>query len=300
MIQTDDNGENYSTIRGLYTFMGIIPLIILPFFNLLSGWSILALKRIVWKYTEHNKRYKILLSQSNYCEFFTKVLVFCGILYTYIIAMIKLHEYCIETFNSGTITFLHVIIFVIVTIIVIPCTIKFNDIDNDGVDDDHGDNHNHDDDDEENRCDYQCILKYCNCFTTVMISTCLGYFFPYMIIALILNPLQSGFIYVTIFVFVVLLSLLEIHWLIFHASVTESFTRKCLLFSTFFFTVFAVQFILMLLIALFTLGSFSDFDDLKNIILPLFTSLIASLVGIGIFYIKKQIGNSTSSYTEIQ
>ena len=276
--QNNDEDLNFSTIQGLYILIGIMQLVIMPLFGMLGGWSSVAIKKIVKKYTEGHDEFKNLLSKFNVYEFYSRILLLVSIMIIYGAAMAQLHDYCEETFNSSAIATVHVVVFVITIVLTIPVVLLFNCFDNDD-----------DDDDEEDECNSRCILKFFNFFATIMIFTCLGYFFPYMVIAFIQDPLQSGFIYLVLFLSALILSLIQISWLITKAPIVEGYVEKLMLTLTVFYTVVTLPYVLILLISLFTLASFADFDDLKNIILPLFTSFIASSIGIGIFCARKQV-----------
>ena len=274
--QDSDEDSNFSTIQLLYVLMGIMQLVIMPLFGMLGGWISLAVKKIVKKYTKGYENYRSLLFRLNLYEFYSKIVILVFIMFFYISAMVQLDNYCEETFNSSAIAIVHIVIFVITILLTIPVVLLFNCF-------------NNDDDKDDDESNVHCMFQHCNFFATIMICICLGYFFPYMVIAFIQHPLQSGFAYIVLFLLTISLSLIQIFWLIAKAPIIEGYAEKITLMSTVFLIVVALPYVLMLLITLFTLGSFSDFDDLKNIILPLFTSFIASSVGIGIFCARRQI-----------
>ena len=274
--QDSDEDSNLLIIQLLYAHLGKMQLFIMPLFGVLGGWISLAVKKIVKKYTEGYENYRSLLFRLNLYGFYSKIVILVFIMIIYILAMVQLDNYCEETFNSSAIAITHIVIFVITILLTIPSVLLFNCF-------------NNDDDEDDDESNVHCMLQHCNFFATLMICTCLGFFFPYMVIAFIQHPLQSGFAYIVLFLLTIPLSLIQILWLIAKAPIIESYAKKITLMFTVYLIVVALPYVLMLLITLFTLGSFSDFDDLKNIVLPLFTSFIASSVGIGIFCARRQI-----------
>ena len=269
--------------------MGVAQLATMPLFCLLCIWGILLIKKIIKKhvYSIYKGSYKRVLSTISYLELYSKLSTLIFIIIVYGLAMAELLDYCEETFNSKAIAIVHIVVFIIsIIFLATPCGLLFYCIKYDYDDDD-------DDDDEEEEedecCSCLCLINSCNYFATIMIFTCLGYFSPYVVIAFIQDPLYSSFLYVALCLLIILVSFIPIIWLTIRSPFTKSYVTKFLLGSTVMFAILAMPYIFFMLISLFTLGSFSDFNDLKNIILPLLSSFIASSVGIAVVYTRKQI-----------
>ena len=263
--------------------MGVAQAATIPLFCLLCIWSILLIKKIIKKhvYSIYDGAYKSVLSTISYFELYSKLLTLFFIIIVYCLAMEELLDYCEETFNSKAIAIVHIVVFIIsIIFLATPCGLLFYCI---------KDNDDDDEEEEDKCCRCLCLVDSCNYFTTAMIFACLGYFSPYMVIAFIQDPLYSSFLYVTLCLLIILLSFIPIIWLTIRSPFTESYVTKFLLGSTVMLAIFAMPYIFFMLISLFTLGSFSDFNDLKNIILPLLSSFIASSVGIAVIYTRKQI-----------
>ena len=251
----------------------------MPLFGLLGGWVGLMMKLTVEKLTKNDERFGKHLNTFIMYEFYSKIvkiIVLIILIIVYILAVRELIKYTEETFNSSGIAVASIIfssLTILLAILLLVCILcKCCDC---CVDDD---------DDDDNS--FHARINY---FITVISFMFLGYFFPYMIIAFIEKPIQSVFIYAAIFLFVFLLKIFQIMWLLKVQIFKDNRRKKRILafLFTVFFATLALPYLFVVLIALFTLGNFDDFGDLKNIILPLFSSLIISLMGVGVYYIKK-------------
>ena len=107
--QNDNEDVNFSTIQTLYIVIGIMQLFIMPLFGILGGWSSVTVKKIVKDYIENHDTYKTLLSKFNCIEVYSKIVILGFIMFIFIPAMVELHNYCEETFNSNTIATIHVV-----------------------------------------------------------------------------------------------------------------------------------------------------------------------------------------------
>ena len=274
--QNDDSDSNYSTILTLYLCMGFMQIVIIPLFGLLYVWSITIAKNVLVKLTDQHEDYTALLTIFNYHEFYSKLVIFMFIVGVYIAAMVELSRYSEETFNSSAVAIIHIIFFILTILVTLlsfifgstKCCLNCKN---------------------KQSSVYFCVIDRLNYFTTIAIFLCLGYFFPYIIIALIQDPLNSGFTYVVIIVIVVLISIPQLTWLIKKLPIAKGYSRRIVLLLTLPLVMTSVLYFLLMLITVFTLGSFADFDDLKNIVLPLFTSLIVSVIGVSVVCLKKQV-----------
>ena len=260
----------------------------MPLFGLLGGWIVLIIKKAIKKLSQRDKDTGKNFSAFIVYGFYSKIFVLILIIVIYILAIVELIKYSQETFNSITIGVVSVVLSSLTIAIAIPslvcilCKCYFCTDDED------------DDDDDDDDSLHACISKPLDYFITVITFMYLGYFFPYMVIAFIENPIQSVFIYAGIFLLVILFYIIQIVWLLRVELLKKDISKKKIV--AFYFTVclgiLAFPYFLIVLIALFSLGSFDEFGDLKNIILPLFTSLIVSLMGVVAYYVKN---NSTPS-----
>ena len=256
-MDSDENDRNYSTVRSLHIAIAVFQSLLMPLFGILGAWVIAVIKKITKNYPDDDKNLKNHLKTFVRTGFFSKVLLLVLLVVLYIVTLVKLTHYSKITFNSVFISVtyillsLFVIIFTTLTLICISCYGCCSDADN--------------------------LRKSSDYFVTVMSFVLLGYFFPYMFISFIDNPLHSAFIYTILSVFIILINIPQIAW----PFVVETFKEiehKILFFFTIIFGALTFIYFLFILIALFTFASFTDFTDIKNIILPLFTTLIASLV----------------------
>ena len=255
----------------------------MPLFGLLGGWVGLMIKLTVKKLTKNDERFGKHLNTFIIYELYSKIIVLMFLMIIYSLAVRELIKYTEETFNSSGIAVTSIIFSSITILLAIPLLVcilcKCCDC---CVDDD-------DDDDDDDNSLHARINKPLDYFITVISFMFLGYFFPYMIIAFIEKPIQSIFTYAAMFLFVFLLNILQIMWLLKVQIFKDNRRIKRIIAFVFtvFFAALALPYLFMVLIVLFTLGNFDDFGDLKNIILPLFSSLIISLMGVGVYYIKK-------------
>ena len=256
----------------------------MPLFSLIGGWIRFILEEKVKKFTEDDKIFGKHLQKFMTYQFFSKILMLLFFGGVYITALVELIDYSEETFGSAVIAVINIIfsaLTILLSTIILICISCFNCYNHDTTNYDTNNNHT-DNDNKGNDC-----IKHLDYHVTILIFMFLGYFFPYMVIGFIQNPIQSSFIYALFFALIILLSILQISYLLI-AAIFKDVRNKKMLFFTILLGALAFPYLLIMLISLFTLGGFDDFSDLKNIILPLLTSSLVSLVGIGIYYIKKE------------
>ena len=104
----------------------------------------------------------------------------------FIYALVELTRYCDETYNSVSIAVFNIVLSTMMlsfTAIFLMCCSRFR-----------GDDNN--DDDNFMKC--QTYTKSWDYVINILSFTLLGYFFPYMVISFIQDPLHSFFIYIVI------------------------------------------------------------------------------------------------------
>ena len=279
----DDNERNYSLIYDLHYGITFFQIILMPLFSLIGGWIIYITKKTVKELIEDNEDLQKYLHRFAIIEFYSKAFVFSFFALIFFLALRELTWYSEETFNSVTLAVVNIVLSLIMMIaiaFILVCSLCCcGDEDNDDDDD-------NDDDFVINKT-CQARTKSGDYFITIMSFTLTGYFFPYMVISFIQDPLHSCFVYIVILSLIILASICQLGWLVAVVGNFEDQRKKAAISCTVLLGIFAVPYLLFTIFAIFSLGSFEDFKDLKNIIVPLITSGIASLIGIGIYFIKK-------------
>ena len=208
------------------------------------------------------------------CNFFTTFMVFAGFVIIFILALLELTRYSEETFNSVVTAVVNIVLSTLIILliaIILMCLLCYC-----------GDK----DDNNDDSCNKTCqTFKCLDYFITVMNFTFLGYFFPYMVISFIQDPLHSCFIFMIILSSIMLISIVQICFLV--LMIFEDCKKAIAMFFTVFLGIFAVPYLLVVISLVFSLGSFEDFKDLENFIIPLLTTGVTSLIGF-VFYCNKK------------
>ena len=267
--QPDDDDSDYSIIEVLY--ISIIPFqtILMPLFGLLGGWIVSIIEEAVEKFSKHDKDTKKHFHLFIVYGCGSRIIMLFFFVIFYILAMVKLIKYSQETFNSIAIGVVGIVFSSLTIAVAMPSLVYILW------------KHEWDNKDKS----HYCISKPFDYFITVITFMYLGYFFPYMVIAFIANPLKTVFTYAIFFFLVIFFYIIQIVWLL-KAKMKISGKKKVAFAVTIFLGIPAIPYFLIALIAVFSLGSFNDFDDLKNITLPLISSLIVSLMGVAVYYIR--------------
>ena len=283
----DDNENNYFTIYSLHVAIMFLQIILMPLFSLIGGWIDFIIKKKLEKFTKNDENLGKRLHKFIFYEFYSKTLVFFVLIFIFIAALMELTDYSKETFNSVTIAVMNIILSSLMTSITVIALILLSIL-----------RYRYYNDDGDENCSIKerliSIIKVLDFFITIMSFMFLGYFFPYMLIGFIQNPLQSSFIYISIFAAIILLSTFQIGWLLTvqSSSFLDNKIKKTAFVFTIFLAIVALPYLLIMVITLFSFGGFDDFSDLKNVILPLLTSGLVSLLGIGAYYAKTQQANN--------
>ena len=253
----------------------------MPLFSLIGGWIDYIIKKKLKEFTENDENLRKRLYKFIIYEFYSKTLVFGVIIFIFIAALMELTDYSKETFNSAAIAVVNIILSSLTTLITVIALIFLSILQC----------RYHNNDRDENSSMKQkliSLIKVLDFWITIMSFMFLGYFFPYMLIGFIQNPLQSSFIYISIFAAIILLSMIQIGWLLTvqSSSFLDGHIKKIAFVFTIFLAIVAFPYLLIMVITLFSFGGFDDFSDLKNVILPLLTSGLVSLLGIVVYYIK--------------